>query len=453
MAIFPVKFEEQLFSSEFLTREDGASATPDMEFLLSITGIASANQVGIVAFGTNGAVGSNAFVDTSNAGLEQTVDLSTTLSGVDPNLDLVTEAVLSDIQTLLGDDVGGLTSYLVIWFDPIDFRLEDAAGNVSDHVGTNSSDGASGTFFADNGFTEYLIIPNALADVYDLSLVGVGENFRGAATLVQGDTVRSIPLQGHLASSENVAVQLDFRVDTTDQPQQFNPLQLATDNTTPTVNQFFAFGAMASALTASQLVLGGGSFSALGYISDGGSAGIVPEEANVLEEIVQSLLSAADHLTPEELLFESLEVLVPDGYAWIEGVMEFFGIAGEPAPEDVQDSPPQSLDPSLPPPPPEQGTPEVTPPESTSGESTESQREPSSVSPTSDAEDANEETPETPASDGADLSAENVDILLADQDNQNAAWLALALAATGQAEASQKNHPSRTGKDDEDFGS
>ncbi|MCH8043076.1 MAG: hypothetical protein IID44_05100 [Planctomycetes bacterium] len=215
LAVVPVRLAGALFSNELLTRLDGVDARPDLTYTLELTGLADMNQAGVVYFGSAGEAAQIARSDAPAAGERHELDLSDRLDGLDPRLPEITQTVVDNVRAIVG---GALDSFLILWLDPVDFVLADSQGVTSEHTGNTNVDQAPGAIHVANDFSELLIIPNAPADVYTLELVGVGGEFRGEAIFVEGNSFRSVPLQGLLGSSDRLVAQIDFRSDT---PTQF----------------------------------------------------------------------------------------------------------------------------------------------------------------------------------------------------------------------------------------
>jgi len=209
VAIIPVRALSKLNSnSELIERADGQPVKPDLTYYAELQGTAEQNQAGLVYFGSDGEVGQIRLTDIATESGQWQWDLSRVLSGFDPLLNNFTQDLVKHMAAAMQ---GHLDQYLILALDPVDFVLQDTQGNTSRHVGATNSDGFAGVWYGGNSLTELLVIPNAAADLYTLSLVGVGEGFRGAAVFVQGNDLQVVPLQGLLGSSDNLVATIDFR--------------------------------------------------------------------------------------------------------------------------------------------------------------------------------------------------------------------------------------------------
>jgi len=220
LAVIPVDLLGSLYSVEMVTVA-GETVMPNLNYWLDLVGRDASNQGGVVYFGSN-SDGSIALADiATNMATTQQVDLSHALGGFNPNLDSFHNHAIQAMEFAFG---GLPDNTLIITFDPVDFELSDARGLTNTHIGGTNTDGILGSFYAGNGFTEMVVIPGAIADVYTLSLVGVGQRFRGSATFISGGIARTVPLQGLLGVSDSVRAVIDFGLST---PTFAPPVELA----------------------------------------------------------------------------------------------------------------------------------------------------------------------------------------------------------------------------------
>jgi uncharacterized repeat protein (TIGR01451 family)/CSLREA domain-containing protein len=112
----------------------------------------------------------------------------------------------------------GLTDYILIVIDPVDFVLTDTQFNKSGFTeNTGVVNQIPGTYYSGNGAVEVLVVPLPTAGTYNVQLTGVGDGsggssaFNGSATVVRsGMAASTTPLSGSLAegSTLNVALQV-----------------------------------------------------------------------------------------------------------------------------------------------------------------------------------------------------------------------------------------------------
>ncbi|HEX8203135.1 MAG TPA: hypothetical protein VF590_21850, partial [Isosphaeraceae bacterium] len=99
---------------------------------------------------------------------------------IEPTLEAAREATRSINEDLVRAFLGNLKGplqddYLLVWLDPVDFRLSDRlhrnAGYTADEGAINEFDGS---YYSGNSVLQLLVIPRAYAGKYTLELIGVG---------------------------------------------------------------------------------------------------------------------------------------------------------------------------------------------------------------------------------------------------------------------------------------
>ncbi len=217
LAVLPVERLGELFTNELVTRADGSELPNGLGFDVELQGQAATNQAGLLYFKADEALARFAWADKPLESEVRRVDLNDVFGTTDPLVEMINEEVLATIVDILGPVENLPENLLIIWFDPVDFVLEDAQGNTGSDTSAEPFSGIANAYYGGSTLTgnELLVIPNALSDIYTLQLVGVGGQFRGAANFVQGGTLRTVPFEGHLGAAQNLMVQLDFRSPTT----------------------------------------------------------------------------------------------------------------------------------------------------------------------------------------------------------------------------------------------
>ena len=217
LAILPVERLGELFTNELVTRADGSELPNGLGFDVELQGQAATNQAGLLYFKADEALARFAWANKPLESEVRRVDLNDVFGTTDPLVEMINEEVLATIVDILGPIENLPENLLIIWFDPVDFVLEDAQGNTGSDTSAEPFSGIANAYYGGSTLTgnELLVIPNALSGIYTLQLVGVGGQFRGAANFVQGGTLRTVPFEGHLGAAQNLMVQLDFRSPTT----------------------------------------------------------------------------------------------------------------------------------------------------------------------------------------------------------------------------------------------
>lgn len=113
-------------------------------------------------------------------------------------------------QALAFIAANGLTNYILIVIDPVDFILTDPQNRSSGFTeSTGIVNQIPGAFYSGDGNVEVLVVPLPPAGTYNVQLVGIGGDFHGSITVVEGSqsttTTVSQALNGDLAT---VAVQV-----------------------------------------------------------------------------------------------------------------------------------------------------------------------------------------------------------------------------------------------------
>jgi len=229
LAVVPAEHAGELLSKEFVWRFGGLPVLPDMTFswnfqgivarsddlpvlpdltyTLELEGTAGINQAGVIALGAKG----TKTLEWDDVEKESpSLDLSDVLTGEDMIAEELNWAAVERVEEAFANLEDVDTNLLLLWFDPIDYLLADQLGRTSRHVtGLPPVDQMPGSFYASNGFTELLVVPNARLDVYTLDLVGLGQGYRGAANFFQAGWAATALLQGRL--DRDLPVQIDFR--------------------------------------------------------------------------------------------------------------------------------------------------------------------------------------------------------------------------------------------------
>ncbi|MBC7821255.1 MAG: hypothetical protein IAG10_30580, partial [Planctomycetaceae bacterium] len=107
----------------------------------------------------------------------------------------------------------GLTEYILIVIDPVDFVLTDPQSRSSGFTeNTGVVNQIPGTYYSGNGSVEVLVVPLPPDGNYNVQLSGVGGDgvYNGSATVVKGGTTTTTAVSGSLAegSTSSVALQV-----------------------------------------------------------------------------------------------------------------------------------------------------------------------------------------------------------------------------------------------------
>ncbi|QDU61709.1 FG-GAP repeat protein [Planctomycetes bacterium Pan216] len=220
LAVIPVLSSAPVSGGDLIsTGEDGSSVAPSLEFLWEREGLDAVNQLGIVAFGSydpNADEGlqlptaSEMLLDVDRSIVEATFDVSGVIERDDPNLGLINETFVLEIEDIFGAE---LPDGIYAWFDPVGFVLEDSNNNRvgNDGVGSGNLNEIDNAYYSNDATTEVLIIPDSAANNYSLTLVGAGGEFRGGFNVVQdGEVVASSTFQGNASAGQELALVLDF---------------------------------------------------------------------------------------------------------------------------------------------------------------------------------------------------------------------------------------------------
>ncbi|QDU64235.1 Autotransporter-associated beta strand repeat protein [Planctomycetes bacterium Pan216] len=229
LAIVPLSPDGELVATGGLTRVDGDSVEPDLDFKLLVHGASDAtNQVGAMLFGSDGSVSQKVLTDTP-LGDAQSVGLEATgaLSGIDPLLQQINNLVIAEIESILGPLSELQGQFLIVWFDPVGATLTDSNGRRIGAADGQSFNEIPGAYYSGDGENELWVIPNSLAGDYQLTLVGDGTSYRGGINLVSDGTVSTTLLGGSLpngtfGASNQLALVIDFD-DVLPTPSPSNP--------------------------------------------------------------------------------------------------------------------------------------------------------------------------------------------------------------------------------------
>ena len=232
LAIVPVNTRDQLITDDAaiavdgVIRLDGESVAADLTFLVELEALTANSLAGSVFFPVDGDAGTSAFTEFPADGrVKAELDTSTNLTGIDPTIQIIDDEVIAQFEAIFGAIEQLDRNFLILWFDPVDFLLQDALGNRVGHRNNQTLNEVAGTFYSGDGFTELVVIPDALSDIYTLALSGVTNRFGitdqfgdtgrfgGTATFIKGGELRRRPLAGLLRRSLDnfvVVAQLDF---------------------------------------------------------------------------------------------------------------------------------------------------------------------------------------------------------------------------------------------------
>jgi len=229
VAIVPAHLGTDLIATGTVRRKDGAPPRPPVvyEWQTEAAGDAhsdsatGSNQAGMIALAGDGTVEQRTRTDLGVSPESESVDLSERLTADDPLIEKLNDEVLRRINQLRGPGNHRGEDLLVLWFDPIDYRLSDQLGQTSVQAGSHRYNRVAGAFFAERGYSELLVIPGARADLYTLTLVGLGTEYRGAANFLSANSRQTATLYGRL--SRELQVHIDFRQDWSTPPSPSPP--------------------------------------------------------------------------------------------------------------------------------------------------------------------------------------------------------------------------------------
>jgi len=154
--------------------------------------------------------------------------------------DQITSSLVASFLAASGGALS--TSYLVIWLDPVDFVVTDAA---SQQIGNTASQGAmrenASATLSQKGALDLVIIPGASAGNFSMQLIGVGGGrVLAGATMIQQDgtvlnpkvTVNGIASDSGIPTGsvpkEGLTLNLDFRGEQRVEPPASGPSAVAT---------------------------------------------------------------------------------------------------------------------------------------------------------------------------------------------------------------------------------
>jgi hypothetical protein len=178
---------------------------------LGLQGLAATNEAGLVTFGATQAPASFAFANAPLQTVNTPVDLSSVVSGLSPMVSMINQQVLDGASAVFGTQTTGGQGVLAVWLDPVDFVLTDAQGNQVGTVDGQNINTIPNAFLSTSSSVDLLLVPAASASQYNLSLLGNGSDFRGALNLISSDGTSTVPVEGNLASGQNLVAVLDFR--------------------------------------------------------------------------------------------------------------------------------------------------------------------------------------------------------------------------------------------------
>lgn len=211
LAIVPLDSHQDFFSRPGLTRADGGSSTPDLRWSLETEGGGSLSSLGVLYFGNNGLAGGSVQTNLGAGSVAATLAPPPSITGFDTQTGAMGTVLRDAVQTLAGDLSQRSTPTLILWFDPVDFVLEDASGGKSGSGPGGPSTQPANSYYSGNGSTELLVFAGAKEDSYKLALTGLDSGYRGGIDYWSGTARQSFEYQGTLPSSEGVAALLDFR--------------------------------------------------------------------------------------------------------------------------------------------------------------------------------------------------------------------------------------------------
>jgi len=217
LAVIPLSAGVELSSNELVARFDGNPVSSELLFGWQLAGLSASNQAGLIGVRAGAENHASIRTDVAGPGDDMVKDLSGALRGdgvvpgVERNIEKINDAVLQSIYETFGGKENVPDDLFVLWFDPIDYILADEQGAQLSQVGSTSVNRITGSFYSGNQVSELLVVPNARSDFYTLTLVGLGQGYRGAATLLRGGELHTAPLYGRLDNLQNVSVVMDFR--------------------------------------------------------------------------------------------------------------------------------------------------------------------------------------------------------------------------------------------------
>jgi parallel beta-helix repeat protein len=205
LAIVPIDPGESLASDVSVLRESASIAFAHFGFIVELEGLAAGNQAGVVYVSSEGVVASQFFLDLAVGETAETpLTLPPQITGIDPIVAEIDREVLKEVR-----EVTAARDLLVLWLDPADYVLRDLqAGGRVEGVGAIAANTFPGSYYSGNGFTELLVIPNALSGPYSLTLIGLGESYRGAIHVTSGDYRANLLFQGRLGEGAAVTYTL-----------------------------------------------------------------------------------------------------------------------------------------------------------------------------------------------------------------------------------------------------
>jgi hypothetical protein len=210
VALVPIDPADSFFMSGPAVRVDGLDHFPNLDFSLEIEGLFAANQLGLIYFGAQGLVDSTTYFDVPLLTRREEVQPPDGITGFDPALFIVDQQVMAEVEEVVGPFNQLQQNLLVMWVDPIDFVLRTPQGQQAGAVGTQTLRAIPGGYYSGNGYSELLIVPNAVSGVYQISFVGLGLPFRGAVHFEAPGSSAQVPFQGLLAAQSSVVIQLNF---------------------------------------------------------------------------------------------------------------------------------------------------------------------------------------------------------------------------------------------------
>ena len=103
----------------------------------------------------------------------------------------------------------GFQDALVLYIDNVDFILTDPQGRRIGYTAeAGSPDEIPGAFYSGDGQLEYVVVPDELSGVYQLELIGTGQDYNGKARVVRGGGVHDTLINGFLAEGASRIIEI-----------------------------------------------------------------------------------------------------------------------------------------------------------------------------------------------------------------------------------------------------
>ena len=250
LVILPIEPRADLLGTDLVSLENGQPAVPSFLYNLELEGFVPRNQAGYLFVHNANVIAANTFADVAvgtdaDPFTTRQFNLAPTITGVDPNIELINQHVRSIVEGIFGPLSELDHTLLWGWIDPVDYALGIGQSQLGSQGG-QSIDTSAGGSIANNGATGLVVWSGAPSGIYNLAFNGLGTPYRGALNFNDGTNSLYASVQGELGLGSSLLAQVDFRL-----PGSIGP--------PGTIDLSGALAAAASTLRA-----GAGSTSALG---------------------------------------------------------------------------------------------------------------------------------------------------------------------------------------------